>query len=108
MKFKCQFPCIKYSVSYFLLQVFKTVGKPLVDAVFSGFNGTLMAYGQTGTGERKIYLYFSDESGESPITEDCGKEEPQGVGERFGHHKIRIKLLTLKRRPIWAWLKLLI
>jgi len=32
-------------------QVFNTVGGPLVDAVFSGFNGTLMAYGQTGTGK---------------------------------------------------------
>ena len=32
------------------LQVYNTVGRPLLDAVFSGFNGTLMAYGQTGTG----------------------------------------------------------
>lgn len=39
-----------------VLQVFKTVGRPLVDAVFSGFNGTLMAYGQTGTGKTKISL----------------------------------------------------
>ncbi|KAK2572377.1 Kinesin-like protein KIF3C [Acropora cervicornis] len=32
-------------------EVYNAVGKPLVDAVFSGFNGTLMAYGQTGTGK---------------------------------------------------------
>ena len=36
---------------FFYYQVYNAVGKPLVDAVFSGFNGTLMAYGQTGTGE---------------------------------------------------------
>ena len=31
--------------------VFIEVGQPLVDAVVSGYNGTLMAYGQTGTGK---------------------------------------------------------
>lgn len=40
-----------YRCFFFYLQVYNAVGKPLVDAVFSGFNGTLMAYGQTGTGE---------------------------------------------------------
>ena len=39
------------SLFFFYYQVYNAVGKPLVDAVFSGFNGTLMAYGQTGTGE---------------------------------------------------------
>lgn len=32
-------------------EVYKTVAKPLVDACVSGFNGTLVAYGQTGTGK---------------------------------------------------------
>ena len=31
--------------------VYEEVGRPLVDSVVTGFNGTLMAYGQTGTGK---------------------------------------------------------
>lgn len=31
--------------------VYEEVGRPLVDSVLTGFNGTLMAYGQTGTGK---------------------------------------------------------
>ena len=27
------------------------VGKPVVESVLSGYNGTIMAYGQTGTGK---------------------------------------------------------
>ena len=51
----CNQVCLSYLFP--VLQVFKTVGRPLVDAVFSGFNGTLMAYGQTGTGkDKKIAL----------------------------------------------------
>jgi len=42
---------MSFSWLFLVLQVFKTVGRPLVDAVFSGYNGTLMAYGQTGTGK---------------------------------------------------------
>ena len=43
-------------------QVYNAVGKPLVDAVFSGFNGTLMAYGQTGTGELSMtHVWLFDE-----------------------------------------------
>ncbi|XP_048585388.1 kinesin heavy chain isoform X2 [Nematostella vectensis] len=38
-------------------QVYSYAGRPLVDAAFSGFNGTLMAYGQTGTG--KTYTMMS-------------------------------------------------
>lgn len=32
-------------------EVFRMACRPLVDAVLNGFNGTLMAYGQTGTGK---------------------------------------------------------
>ncbi|WCJ19273.1 Kinesin-like protein KIN-UC [Euphorbia peplus] len=32
-------------------RVYETVGKPVVESVLSGYNGTIMAYGQTGTGK---------------------------------------------------------
>lgn len=31
--------------------VFASVGKPMVDEIIKGFNGTIFAYGQTGTGK---------------------------------------------------------
>ena len=31
-------------------QVCAKISQPIVDSALSGFNGTLMAYGQTGTG----------------------------------------------------------
>ncbi|KAK3723829.1 hypothetical protein QZH41_019506, partial [Actinostola sp. cb2023] len=40
-------------------QVYYQIGKPLIDAAFKGFNGTLMAYGQTGTG--KTYTQMSQD-----------------------------------------------
>ncbi|KXJ23526.1 kinesin-like protein 5 isoform X2 [Exaiptasia diaphana] len=40
-------------------KVYYQAGKPLVDAAFKGFNGTLMAYGQTGTG--KTYTQMSND-----------------------------------------------
>lgn len=32
-------------------RVYEVVAKPVVESVFSGYNGTIMAYGQTGTGK---------------------------------------------------------
>ncbi|XP_065870855.1 kinesin-like protein KIN-UC isoform X2 [Euphorbia lathyris] len=32
-------------------RVYETVAKPVVESVLSGYNGTIMAYGQTGTGK---------------------------------------------------------
>jgi len=33
------------------LDVYNEVARPIVDKVFDGFNGTIFAYGQTGTGK---------------------------------------------------------
>jgi molybdopterin/thiamine biosynthesis adenylyltransferase len=33
-------------------EVYDSIAKPVVDNVLNGFNGTIMAYGQTGTGSR--------------------------------------------------------
>ena len=32
-------------------EVFDTVGRPILDAILNGFNATIFAYGQTGTGK---------------------------------------------------------
>jgi kinesin family member 5 len=42
-------------------RVFETVGLPIVNSVLVGYNGTLMAYGQTGTG--KTHTLGSSEDG---------------------------------------------
>lgn len=39
--------------------IFLSIGKPVADAAMNGFNGTLMAYGQTGTG--KTYTLTSSD-----------------------------------------------
>lgn len=33
------------------MDVYNEVARPIVDKVFDGFNGTIFAYGQTGTGK---------------------------------------------------------
>lgn len=33
------------------VDVYNLVARPIVDAVLEGYNGTIFAYGQTGTGE---------------------------------------------------------
>lgn len=37
------------------VDVYNLVARPIVDAVLEGYNGTIFAYGQTGTG----WLFFS-------------------------------------------------
>lgn len=32
-------------------QVFATVAQPIIDSTMNGYNGTIFAYGQTGTGK---------------------------------------------------------
>ena len=51
-------------------------GRPLVDAVLNGFNGTLMAYGQTGTG--KTYTMGSMAS----YSKTQGKQPPNRPAQR--------------------------
>eukprot|EP00965_Chrysotila_dentata_P105080 3471039-Pleurochrysis_carterae.AAC.2 len=46
-------------------QLFDDIGRPLVNSVMCGYNGTLMAYGQTGTG--KTHTLSSEEG-------DCRSE----------------------------------
>ena len=36
------------------LEIFSITGKPLVESVMAGYNGTIFAYGQTGTGVRPL------------------------------------------------------
>ena len=49
--------------------VYNTIAKPVVADVLKGFNGTIFAYGQTGTGKVKNSLIIS--KGYMPITVHC-------------------------------------
>ncbi len=40
-----------YSAAFTQKQVFEETAQPIVDSVLSGYNGTIFAYGQTGTGK---------------------------------------------------------
>ena len=39
--------------------MFTEIGKPIVDSIFKGFNGTILAYGQTSAG--KTYTMYGSE-----------------------------------------------
>jgi hypothetical protein len=53
-------------------QIFRTAALPIVDSALSGFNGTIFAYGQTGTGKTH--------------TMDGGDGEQQGIIPRSFEH----------------------
>lgn len=46
--------------------VFNKVGKPIVESVLRGFNGSILAYGQTGTG--KTYTMIGKQNGILPLS----------------------------------------
>ena len=39
------------------VDIYNLVARPIVDAVLEGYNGTIFAYGQTGTGLNEFPLY---------------------------------------------------
>ncbi|KAK9718489.1 Kinesin-like protein kif2a, variant 2 [Basidiobolus ranarum] len=47
------------------MQIYRAVGKPLVEKLFEGGNSTLFAYGQTGSG--KTHTIFGSSGGQSPV-----------------------------------------
>ncbi|KAK9720918.1 Kinesin-like protein kif2a [Basidiobolus ranarum] len=46
------------------MQIYRVVGKPLVEKLFEGGNSTLFAYGQTGSG--KTHTIFGSSDGQNP------------------------------------------
>jgi hypothetical protein len=51
-------------------EVYDQVARPIIDGVLDGYNGTLFAYGQTGTG--KTYTMMGNEKVESEQTDERG------------------------------------
>jgi kinesin family protein 3/17 len=47
-----------FDASSLQLDVYNTTARPIVDSVLQGYNGTIFAYGQTGTGKVFIYSHF--------------------------------------------------
>ena len=43
--------CLYFPETSSQLRVYEATAAPIVDSVMKGFNGTVMAYGQTGTGK---------------------------------------------------------
>ena len=47
--------------------VYNDVGAPILDAVLQGYNGTVLAYGQTGTGKTHTLLNVGDEHADAGL-----------------------------------------
>ena len=56
-------------------QTYEVVGRPVVDDVLAGYNGTILAYGQTGTGK----TYTMEGTAEAPGI------IPRAIGDIFAH-----------------------
>jgi len=69
--------------------VYEKVGKPTLESVLSGYNGTILAYGQTGTG--KTYTMFG------PDIYDENKKGviPRAAGEMFQRWDESIKEVVI-------------
>tara|TARA_B100000780_G_scaffold197062_1_gene139186 strand:+ start:51 stop:971 length:921 start_codon:yes stop_codon:yes gene_type:complete len=57
-------------------EVYEQVARPIIDGVLDGYNGTLFAYGQTGTG--KTYTMLGNENG-SVSNKDGGLRDERGI-----------------------------
>ncbi|KFG59056.1 putative kinesin [Toxoplasma gondii RUB] len=78
--------------------IFERIGRPLVLSVCSGFNATLLAYGQSSSGktytiigdrENDDVLHYGNKHGDEEVKE--GREEQSGTagveaGGKFSHH----------------------
>ena len=49
-------------------EIFDHVARPMVTDFFSGFNGTIVAYGQTSSGKTHTMSGDADEPGVIPLT----------------------------------------
>ncbi|XP_068708872.1 kinesin heavy chain-like [Montipora foliosa] len=77
-------------------EVYNTVGKPLVDAVFSGFNGTLMAYGQTGTG--KTHTIMSSDGMCAHVVEKLFRRISL---DKYHQYKVSVSYLQIYQEKIF-------
>jgi len=67
-------------------KVFKMVGQDLVDSVLGGYNATVFAYGQTGTG--KTHTMFSPEGGRASVSDSDRGLIPRTISEIIRRLKI--------------------
>ena len=60
-------------------EVYDQVARPIIDGVLDGYNGTLFAYGQTGTG--KTYTMLGNENGSVSQTDGglSGLHDERGI-----------------------------
>lgn len=71
------------------LEVFSVTAKPIVDSVMAGYNGTIFAYGQTGTGESRRQAGTADNDSQL-LTLGCGACYASNAGlvvERTASHQ---------------------
>lgn len=65
-------------------EVYLKVGKPVVDSVLSGYNSTILAYGQTGTG--KTFTMVGSGGKHRGIVPRCVKEVFKVVSKDYEHN----------------------
>lgn len=71
-------PEIWYLILYLQIDLYVDTARPIVDKVLEGYNGTILAYGQTGTGK----TYTMSGNPDSPETRGI---IPNTFAHIFGH-----------------------
>ena len=63
--------------------VYEKVARPIIDGVLDGYNGTLFAYGQTGTGKTYTMMGNEEAEGSSPLADDDRGIIPRALDQIF-------------------------
>lgn len=71
-------PLMTFQFFEFQIDLYIDTARPIVDKVLEGYNGTILAYGQTGTGK----TYTMSGNAESPQTKGI---IPNTFAHIFGH-----------------------
>jgi hypothetical protein len=75
-------------------EVYNKIGKPVVDCVLQGYNGTILAYGQTGTG--KTHTMIGGPGELKGVIPRCMKEIFTSIKTSESHsYKVRVAFLQL-------------
>ena len=87
-------------------EVFESMVLPIVDETLAGFNCTIFAYGQTGTGKTHTMegdIYCPENAGIVPRSVKAILEKLESTGSEF---TIRVSFLELYNEELQVWLQL--
>lgn len=93
---------LSYTKLICFAQVYLKVGKPLVYAALNGYKGTLLTYGQTGTGNECNIQWLSVSYNSARVVAGCTVATPV---PRYARYKLMYsfrRLLDKKKRQFWT------